>query len=65
MDDSFSVIEIIEEDEPEELTEAVEPGEMFEYCSIPENMAAVEEIEIKSKSARVSEEGSEDPHVPP
>ena len=56
MDDSFSVIEIIEEDEPEELTEAVEPGEMFEYCSVPENMAAIEEIEIKSKSTRLSEE---------
>ena len=55
MDDSFSVIEIIEEDESEELIEAVEPGGMFEYCSLPENMTAIEEIEIKSKSARVSE----------
>ena len=33
MDDSFSVIETIEEDESEELIEADEPVEMFEYDS--------------------------------
>ena len=65
MDDSFSVIEIIEEDESEEFIEAVEPVKTFECNSLPDNMEASEvakEIEIESKSPRVLEasEGTED-----
>ena len=59
MDDSFSVIEIIEEDNSEELIEVAEWVEIFECNSLPDNMEAIEvaeEIEIDSKSPRVSEE---------
>ena len=65
MDDSFSVIEIIEESESEELIKAAELVEIFECNSLPDNMEAIEvseEIEIESKLPRVSEEseGTED-----
>ena len=59
MNDSFSVIETIEEDESEELIEAVESVEMFKYNSLPDNTEAAEvaaKIEIESKSPSVSEE---------
>ena len=54
MDNSYS----------EELIEAAEPVEVFECHSLPNNMKATEvaeEIEIESKSPRVSEasEGTE------
>ena len=65
MDDSFSVIKIIEEDDSEELIEAAKLVEIFEYNSLPDNMEAtkvVEETETESKSPRFSEtsEGTED-----
>ena len=65
MDDSFSVIEIIDEDESEVLIEAAEPVEIFECNSLLDNMEVTEvvgDIEIESKSPRVSEEreGTED-----
>ena len=65
MDDSSVVIEIIEEDEPEELIEVAEPVKIFEYNSLPGNMEATEVAEekvIESKSPRFSEasEGTED-----
>ena len=56
MDDSLSVIEIIEKDESEELIEAAEPVEIFECNSLPDNMEATEvvkEIVIEYKSPRV------------
>ena len=59
MDDSFSVIERIEEDESEELIEADEPVEIFECYFFLDNMEVTEvaeEIEIEYKSPRVSEE---------
>ena len=55
MDDSFSVIERIEEDESEELIEADEPVEIFECYFFLDNMEVTEvaeEIEIESKSPR-------------
>ena len=62
MDDSISVIETIEEDKSEELIEATEPVEIFNCNSLPDNMEATElaeEIEIESKSPRVSEESEQ------
>ena len=59
MDDSFSVIEIIEEDGSEELIESTDPVEIFECNSLPDNMEVtevVEKIEIEFKSLRVLEE---------
>ena len=53
MNDTFSVIEIIEENESEELIEAVEPVEVFESNFLMENMEVTEEVEekeIQSKS---------------
>ena len=55
----ISVIETLEEDESEELIEAAEPVEIFQCNSLLDNMEATEvaeEIEIESKSPRVSEE---------
>ena len=56
---SISVIETIDEDESEELIEAAEPVEISECNSLTDNTEATEvaeEIEIESKSPRVSEE---------
>ena len=50
MNDSFSVIEITEEDESEKSIEGAEPVEIFEYNSLPDNMESIEtaeEIEIE------------------
>ena len=50
MDDSFSVIEIIEEDVREELIETAEPVEILEWDYLPDNMESIEtaeEIEIE------------------
>ena len=59
MDDSFSVIEIIEGDGSEESIESTEPVEIFECNSLPDNMEVtevVEKVEIEFKSLRVLEE---------
>ena len=56
---NISVIETIEQDESEELIEADEPVEIFERDYLLDNMEATEvaeEIEIESKSPKVSEE---------
>ena len=68
MNDTFSVIEIIEEDESEELIEAAELVNTFECNCLSDNMKATElaeEIEIESKPPRVSEEreGIEDTEI--
>ena len=46
MDVSFSVIARIKEKELEELTEAVEPVEVFEYNLLSGNVEEVEETVI-------------------
>ena len=53
----YALFSVIEEDESEEVIEAVEPAEVFDSNSLPDNMEATEEvekIEIESKSPRVS-----------